>query len=123
MFCISRKVLSGLMAAAVCLVLARGSMAVAALLDGNPTDVLAFPLAVIMPALAFVFLASLKGMGSEEGVLMQLGAMIQLLLILALPVIALHLALGLPVVFLLVELLETKAPNRLRTAIKTRVVA
>ena len=116
-------VLSAIGAAATALVLYRGVIAIAALREGDPDPFLAFPMAVILPAIALLFLASLKRMISEEGVLMQLGAMVQLLLILALPAIALHLALGLPVVFLLVELFETKAPRRLRAAIKARVIA
>lgn len=84
---------------------------------------LAFPLTVLIPALGFVFLATRKEMVSAEGVLMQIGTMIQLLLIIALSGFALYLALGFPVVFLLIELFETRAPTPFRTWIKTRLVA
>ena len=84
---------------------------------------LAFPLAVMIPALAYLFLATRRGMVSEEGALMQLGAMIQLALIIALPRFALYLALGFPVVFLVVEIFETKVPAALRVWVKRRVIA
>ena len=54
---------------------------------------------------------------------MQLGAMIQLALIIAIPPAALYLALGFPVVFLVVELFETRLPAGLRDPIKRRVLA
>ena len=86
------------------------------------TAFLAFPLTVILPAVAFVYIGLLKHLVSEEGVLMQIGVMIQLILILALPGFALYLPLGFPVVFLVVELFETKAPPRLRQSIKKRLL-
>lgn len=92
-------------------------------LSGDKTEFLAFPLTVLIPALAFLFLATRKGMLSAEGVLMQIGTMIQLLLIIALPGFALYLALGFPVVFLVIELFETRAPATYRTWIKSRVIA
>ena len=54
---------------------------------------------------------------------MQIGTMIQLLLIIALPGFALYLALGIPVVFLVIELFETRAPTIFRSWIKGRVIA
>jgi EamA domain-containing membrane protein RarD len=86
--------------------------------QGDMTTFLAFPLTVILPGLAFVFVGRLKDMRSEEGALMQIGVMIQLILILSLPSLALFLALGFPVVFLAVELFETRAPAELRKSIK-----
>ena len=100
--------------------------AIAALVDlskGDVTTFLAFPLTVILPAVAFIYIGLLKDLVSEEGALMQIGVMIQLILILALPGFALYLALGFPVVFLVVELFETKAPPRLRQRIKRRLLA
>lgn len=92
-------------------------------LSTDKTAFLAFPLTVLIPALAFLFLATRKNMLSGEGVLMQVGTMIQLLLIIALPGFALYLALGFPVVFLVIELFETRAPAQVRTWIKTKVIA
>ncbi len=54
---------------------------------------------------------------------MQVGTMIQLLLIIALPGFALYLALGFPVAFLVIELFETRSPAPFRVWIKTRVIA
>lgn len=84
---------------------------------------LAFPLSVIFPALLVVALMRMPPAASREGILMQLGTMIQCVLIVALPAFALHLALGLPVVFLVVELFETRCPPALRDALARRVVA
>lgn len=92
-------------------------------LGGDKTAFLAFPLTVLVPALVFLFLATRKCMTSAEGVLMQLGTMTQLLLIITLPDFALYLALGFPVVFLVIELFETRAPEMFRTWIKSRVIA
>lgn len=83
---------------------------------------LSFPLTVLIPGLAFLFLATRPGMASQEGALMQLGTMIQLVLIVALPRFALILALGFPVVFLVVELFETRFPLRYRAWIKRQVI-
>lgn len=48
---------------------------------------------------------------------MRAGTMIQLCLIVLLPSAALYLALGLPVVFLVVELFETRVPHVIREPI------
>lgn len=117
------SVVLGMAFVAAFLLLFRGYSAVADLMEGDQTGFLAFPLTVILPAMVFVFLAVRRDMASQEGVLMQLGAMIQILLIIALPGFALHLALGFPVVFLLVELFETKMPPLIRGAVKSRLMA
>lgn len=108
-----------------CTFLAVGQRAIDAImsLSAEKTAFLAFPLTVLIPALAFLFLATRKSMTSAEGVLMQVGTMIQLLLIIALPGFALYLALGFPVVFLVIELFETRSPAPFRAWIKTRVIA
>ncbi|MBM1556839.1 hypothetical protein JQV19_09295 [Sulfitobacter mediterraneus] len=100
----------------------RGFFALRDLSQGDVTTFLAFPLTVILPGLAFVFVGRLKDMRSEEGALMQIGVMIQLILILSLPSLALFLALGFPVVFLAVELFETRAPAELRKSIKRHLL-
>jgi len=101
----------------------RGYSAIAALAKGDQTQFLAFPLSVVLPAMVFAFLSTRRTTASQEGALMQLGAMIQILLILALPGFALYLALGFPVVFLIVELFETKVPTALRTPFKNALLA
>ncbi len=119
---ISRIYLSLLIGLAVIVVCWRALVAIGDLVAGDETAFLAFPLTVILPACAFAFLAVQQNMTSQEGALMQLGVMIQIVLILALPGLALYLALGFPVVFLVVELFETRAPAPLRHAIKSRVL-
>lgn len=77
----------------------------------NSDPLLAFPLTVILPSLLIVLLAAMPAAHSREGILMRIGTMIQLCLIIALPPFALFLTLGLPVVFLVVEIFETRAPR------------
>jgi hydrogenase-4 membrane subunit HyfE len=105
------------------LVAFRSYLVVAELSSGDPSEALAFPLTVILPGLAFAFLALRRDMLSQEGALMQLGAMIQILLILALPRFGLHLALGFPIVFLIVEMFETRMPIMIKVRILHRLIA
>ena len=103
-------------------VLVRSLDVVFSLIAGDETRLLSFPLTVIFPALLIVMLATMPPAASREGALMRLGTMIQLVAIIALPDFALYLALGLPVVFLMVELFETKLPHSLRESIARMVV-
>lgn len=107
---------------AICLFVFRGYIAVAELFQQDQTRFLAFPLTVILPGAVFGYLASRREIASQEGVLMQLGAMMQILLIVAVPGWALHLALGFPVVFLIIELFETKMPASIRATIKDKLI-
>ncbi|MDC0116106.1 hypothetical protein OAH97_01355 [Octadecabacter sp.] len=120
---IERRFLAALFSFAFLAVSLRAVSAVVDLFKDDVTALLAFPLTVILPAVAFVYIGLMRDLVSQEGVLMQIGVLIQLILILALPGFALYLALGFPVVFLVVELFETKAPPRLRQVIKRRVLA
>ena len=104
-------------------VLARLVTMVSALADGDPDQLLAFPLTVIFPAILAGLLLALPATRSREGALMRLGTIIQLALIILLPPLALYLALGLPVVFLVVELFETRLPQPLRDPIVRAVLA
>ncbi|MFY8047617.1 MAG: hypothetical protein ACOVNS_02215 [Erythrobacter sp.] len=104
-------------------VLARLVTMVSALAEGDPDQLLAFPLTVIFPAILAGLLLALPATRSREGALMRLGTIIQLALIILLPPVALYLALGLPVVFLVVELFETRLPQPLRAPIVRAVLA
>lgn len=115
---IRKALICGLAVVAAALVIWRAGMVVQGLVEGDETDFLTFPLAVILPALAFAFLALRNSFASAEGALMHLCAMLQLLLILAMPRFALLLALGFPVGFLLVELFETRCPSSLRDPLR-----
>ncbi len=90
---------------------------------GDETALLTLPLGAVLPALLIVALLAMPSARTLEGTLMRLGTVIHLLLILALPPLALHLALGLPVVFLLVELFQTRVPARLRDPLTRLVIA
>lgn len=117
------SVVFGMVVVAAILFVWRGCFAITYLTNGDQTAFLAFPLSVVLPSMIFAFLATRRSMASQEGALMQLGAMMQILLIIALPSFALYLALGFPVVFLMVELFETRLPNSLKTAVKSRLMA
>lgn len=117
------SVVIGMVSIAVFSFLFRGYLVVVDLVDGDQTAFLAFPLSVVLPIIVFSFLATRRDMSSQEGALMQLGAMIQILLIVALPQFAIYLALGFPIVFLLVELFETRGPTRLKSEVKSRLLA
>ncbi len=81
-----------------------------------------FGLQVVFPSvLAFLLLAMPPGR-SVEGVLMRVGACVQLLFVVLVPRFALPLALGSPVVFLVVELFETWAPRPLRRIVEGALV-
>jgi len=82
--------------------------------EGDPDPLLAFPLTVIFPTLLILLLLRMPPTRSREGALMCIGTIVQLTLILLLPGLALYLALGMPVVFLAVELFETRMPRRIR---------
>lgn len=123
MYRMKLSVIIGMVVIAAILFLWRAFLAITDLIIGDQTAFLSFPLSVILPLLVFSFLATRRSTASQEGTLMQLGAMIQILLIVALPRFALYLALGFPVVFLVVELFETKLPNSIKIVIKNRLIA
>lgn len=97
-----------------CLVVLRVAEAIRALLYGDETALLILPLGVLLPGLLIGALLMMPPTRTREGLLMRLGTAIQLLLIIAIPPLALHLALGLPVVFLVVEVFETRLPATIR---------
>lgn len=103
-------------------VAARFAIVVSAFAEGNPDHLLAFPLTVIFPAILAGLLLAMPSTRSREGALMRLGTIIQLALIMLLPPVALYLALGLPVVFLVVEMFETRLPRAVREPIVRAVL-
>jgi hypothetical protein len=90
---------------------------------GDLEPALGFGFTVIFPTLLLAVLLRLGPTRSREGALMRIGAAAQLVLVVGLPAFALQLLLGLPVVFLMVELFETRAPRRLREPIAAMLVA
>lgn len=109
--------------ACVFLTIWRAIDALDGLAHGAEHALLAYPLTVVFPAVLIAVLLTFPPASSREGALMRVGTIIQLLLILALPRYALYLALGLPVVFLVVELFETRLPAPLRDRLARLVVA
>lgn len=104
-------------------ILVRIVIAIVEVSGGNERPLLAFPLAVLFPAILLVMLAVMPPAKSREGLLMRIGTMIQLLLIITFPAVSLYLALGLPVVFLVVELFETRMPAGLRLRLTKPFIA
>jgi hypothetical protein len=114
-----------LVAGCACIALAswRFFDVVRSLAHGDEHALLAYPLTVVFPAVLIAILLMMPAAESREGLLMRVGTIAQLLLVIALPEFALHLALGLPVVFLVVELFETRLPSALRDRLVRLVVA
>ncbi|MEO1317474.1 MAG: hypothetical protein AAFW01_12950 [Pseudomonadota bacterium] len=103
--------------------IARALDVVSDLRIGDEATLLAYPLTVIFPSTLAVLVLVMGPARSREAVLMRVGVALQLLLLVALPAFALYLALGMPVVFLVVELFETRLPPPLRDRIAALVVA
>lgn len=114
MFEIRRQFGISVTACTAVLGLVRGVEVAGKLGQGDPDPLLAYPLGVVFPALLVLLLLRLPAAKSREGILMRVGTVLHLLLIMALPSAALYLALGFPVVFLVVELFETRMPPRWR---------
>jgi hypothetical protein len=87
-------------------------------MDDINSGVESYSFAVIFPSILIFILASMKQSATKEGLLMRLGCMLQLLLIISIPPLSLYLALGFPVVFLMVELFETKLSSIISNPIK-----
>ncbi|OYU74620.1 MAG: hypothetical protein CFE32_17170 [Alphaproteobacteria bacterium PA3] len=68
---------------------------------------------VILPALLAASVLGAKSSPTAEGALLRVGTALHMLLIICIPAFALHLALGLPCVFLVVELVYCYSPQRL----------
>ena len=121
-FHIRPLLLTGIVICASALALGRLGLSVVRLVDGKPDDFLGFPLMVILPGTALFYLIRMPGTRTSEGAIMRLAALALILMILGMPAFALHLALGFPIAFLVVELFETRAPASMRDAIKRRLV-
>lgn len=86
--------------------------------EGKPEAFLAFPMTVILPIAALADLVRMPATRTSEGILMRFAAMVLILMIVALPAVSLHLALGFPVAFLVVEMFETRVPAPLCSTVK-----
>jgi hypothetical protein len=103
--------------------LLRVAVALHALQMGEETALLTLPLGVIFPVVLVAALLRMPPTRTQEGLLMRLATAAHLTLIVAVPSLALPLALGLPVVFLLVELFETRIPPTWRDRVVRAVLA
>ncbi|MGI4944021.1 MAG: hypothetical protein ACRYHQ_26270 [Janthinobacterium lividum] len=109
---------TALLAAFVRLILALA----AANLTGNLGQLTTYGFTVVFPLVLIGLLLSLGPGRTREGVLMRIGTACQMILVILVPPLALHLVLGLPIVFLLVELFETRMPAKLREFVAARWV-
>lgn len=116
----ARRAAWGLLAVAL---VWRAAVMIRSLQAGDASRLLAFPFGAVLPAMLVVILSLLPPTRTREGLLMRVGAMIQLWLVIILPVMALYLTLGFPIVFLVVEMFETRLPRRLREPLARLVVA
>ena len=89
---------------------------------GDLEQLTAYGFTVVFPLVLIGLLLSQGPGRTREGVLMRIGTACQMILIIAVPPLALHLLLGLPVVFLMVELFETRLPTTLREPVAARLV-
>lgn len=91
-------------------------------IEGVSTQLEAYSFTVVFPLLLLVVLALMAGTHTKEGLLMRFGTMLQLLLIILLPSYSLYLALGLPVVFLIVEVYETRVPDIVKAPLERLII-
>jgi len=121
-FDMTRLARCALAIAAVAAFAVRLAATFAAAAKGDVEPATGFGFTVIFPLVLFTLIFWLGPNRSREGVLMRIGTACQLILIVAAPPIALLLLLGLPVVYLLVELFETRSPAFLRKPITRLLV-
>ena len=102
----------------VLLVLHRFLTLINGLEERKPDAFFSFPMTVILPIAALAYLVRMPATRTSEGILMRFAAMVLILMIVALPAVSLHLALGFPVAFLVVEMFETRVPAPLCSTVK-----
>ena len=117
-FHLKPALLAGIGGCAGVLALHRLVKSIYGLAEGKPDDFLAFPMTVIVPSAALVYLVRMPATRTSEGILIRFAAMVLILMIIALPAASLHLALGFPVAFFMVEMFETRVPAPLRSTVK-----
>jgi hypothetical protein len=111
------------LAIAAIAVVTRLMIALKAWHTGYNTEIQSYLFCVAFPASLIVVLTWMKPTRTREGLLMRFGTMLQLLLIISIPPFALHLVLGLPFVFLVVELFTRRVPKILRQPIERGIIA
>lgn len=89
---------------------------------GNYAEIQSYVFCVIFPLALLALLAFMGATQTIEGMLMRFGSMLQLLLILCIPPYSLHLALGFPVVFLVVEIFSTHLPKEISQPIERTII-
>lgn len=115
---VKRVVLAAFLASAAW----RLSEAIVAIRLGDPEPLERIGVQEVLPTVLATLVMAMPPGRSAEGVLMRVGTCVQLLVIVLLPRLALSVALGFPVVFLIVELFETRAPRTLQRFVETCLV-
>lgn len=91
--------------------------------SGQFAEIQSYAFCVILPAVLLILLLWLDEARTKEGLLMRVGSIIQLFLIISLPPVSLYLALGFPVVFLVVEIFSTRVPKIITAPIEKVIIA
>lgn len=89
---------------------------------GSYTAIEAYSFRVVFPAMFITCLVMMHGTRTREGLLMRFGTILQLLMIICIPPAAEYLALGFPVVFMVVELLVAKLPPAIARPIEKVII-
>lgn len=92
-------------------------------LNANLEGLIGYGFEVIFPLILISLILSMGPSKTREGILMRFATMCQLILVISVPPFSLHMLLGLPVVYLLVELLETRLPASVREPIEKWLVS
>lgn len=122
-FCISARGRATLALALISAMLLRTAQATAAALQGDLEPWVAYGFSVIFPATLALLLLRLPAAQTAEGVLMRIATALHMVWIMLFPSWSLLLLLGLPVAFLIVEIVETRAPERMRVWVRQTWVA
>ncbi|TAE83817.1 MAG: hypothetical protein EAY76_00585 [Alphaproteobacteria bacterium] len=91
--------------------------------QGIDNPLLSYAFIVVFPASLAWLLLLMPPTYTKEGLLMRFGTILHLLLMLYIPSFALYLALGFPVVFLVVELYMMNMPQHIADPLERLVVA
>lgn len=121
-YALRKEILIALFVALSSVCLVRLFFAISSWMDGRNELLEAYSFCVIFPAVLIFALSFLGKTKTKEGLFMRFGTMLQLFLVISIPVFSLYLALGLPVVFLVVELFVQKTPRVIYLPIERMII-
>jgi len=121
-YALRKEALCALLLAVCTACLVRLFLAILSWRNGHNELLEAYSFSVIFPAFLVLVLLFSGHTKTKEGLLMRFGTMVQLLLIISIPAFSLYLALGLPVVFLVVELFVQKTSREIYVPIERMLI-